>query len=360
MKKILKSVACVLSVVMLFSVAGMVSPKLMPLGPDVVSAASEENSTSTSEESTTTTESATTSQATNVLKVGAKGDAVKNLQTMLNNFGYNLEVDGYFGNLTSEAVKDFQSKNGLTTDGIVGPKTYEVLEAGIESTDSTTKEEVATNDSALRLGKVDYAAHGNKSFAVVVVALAGDKIQDAYIDEFQFMSTDVATGVPNSDGDFGANYADPTVVLASKRVNTEYYSEHMKEEAGATTPLHKSYDAIQTHVKGMTITQLEEELSVNTSEGMVDVVSGATLRDTAGYLQAILAAAKNASENAPIQVDSTVLSNLELGKVNYAAHGNKSFAVTVAAVSGDQIVGAYIDEYQFMSTDVATGVPNSD
>ncbi|PGS46819.1 hypothetical protein COC46_20550 [Bacillus sp. AFS041924] len=36
-------------------------------------------------------------------------------------------MDGVFGILTEKAVKEFQHKNGLVVDGIVGPKTWAKL-----------------------------------------------------------------------------------------------------------------------------------------------------------------------------------------------------------------------------------------
>lgn len=61
------------------------------------------------------------------IKYGSAGETVKTLQSALNRAGYNLTVDGVFGAKTTTAVKDFQSKNGLTADGIVGPKTWDKL-----------------------------------------------------------------------------------------------------------------------------------------------------------------------------------------------------------------------------------------
>lgn len=59
---------------------------------------------------------------------GNNGDAVKAVQFLLvKKYGYSLEVDGIFGPLTVEAVKSFQSKQGLTADGIVGPLTWQKL-----------------------------------------------------------------------------------------------------------------------------------------------------------------------------------------------------------------------------------------
>lgn len=56
------------------------------------------------------------------LRKGQKGDSVKILQRALH-----LVEDGIFGQLTEEAVRDFQRKNGLFPDGIVGQKTWDAL-----------------------------------------------------------------------------------------------------------------------------------------------------------------------------------------------------------------------------------------
>ena len=63
------------------------------------------------------------------LSFGSSGEDVKNLQLRLNETGnYNLETDGVFGSKTQAAVKDYQQKNGLATDGIVGNQTWSSLE----------------------------------------------------------------------------------------------------------------------------------------------------------------------------------------------------------------------------------------
>ena len=68
-----------------------------------------------------------------LLKKGSKGDSVKLLQELLNKHGFNLTVDGDFGNKTEEAVKQFQKHLNLTVDGIVGSKTFEALQAKYEA-----------------------------------------------------------------------------------------------------------------------------------------------------------------------------------------------------------------------------------
>jgi len=65
--------------------------------------------------------------ARNTLQKGSRGEDVKELQTFLNNNGYSLSVDGDFGSNTDAAVRDYQTKNNISADGIVGDKTWGAL-----------------------------------------------------------------------------------------------------------------------------------------------------------------------------------------------------------------------------------------
>lgn len=56
------------------------------------------------------------------IKLGSKGDTVKKLQQLLN-----ITADGEFGIKTDKAVREFQIKNKLTVDGIVGNNTWKAL-----------------------------------------------------------------------------------------------------------------------------------------------------------------------------------------------------------------------------------------
>lgn len=62
-----------------------------------------------------------------MIQYGSSGKDVLKLQQLLNQGGYNIADDGIFGKETQDAVRDYQKKNGLTVDGIVGDKTWAVL-----------------------------------------------------------------------------------------------------------------------------------------------------------------------------------------------------------------------------------------
>jgi len=56
------------------------------------------------------------------LKIGSKGKDVERIQRALK-----VKVDGVFGKQTEAAVKAYQKRKGLVVDGIVGPKTWNML-----------------------------------------------------------------------------------------------------------------------------------------------------------------------------------------------------------------------------------------
>lgn len=87
-----------------------------------------------------------------ILKLGSKGPEVGALQKKLG-----IPVDNDFGAGTDAAVKAFQTKNGLTADGIVGPGTAAKLGGGTTPvpTDKSTafKAGKATKEMMITIGK---------------------------------------------------------------------------------------------------------------------------------------------------------------------------------------------------------------
>ncbi|WP_124065751.1 peptidoglycan-binding protein [Clostridium sp. E02] len=114
------------------------------------------------------------------LKQGSSGSKVKELQKKLIALGYkcgNTGADGSFGAGTSNAVIAFQRANGLTADGIVGKKTWQVLNSG----------EAIDYDSS----KYPLLKQGSKGTPVV-------RLQNLLID------LKYNCGSTGADGDFGS------------------------------------------------------------------------------------------------------------------------------------------------------------
>lgn len=64
----------------------------------------------------------------NVLKKGARGDEVSQLQQGLKQLGFNIQADGIFGDATHNAVIALQTIFGYDIDGMVGPATLKLLQ----------------------------------------------------------------------------------------------------------------------------------------------------------------------------------------------------------------------------------------
>ena len=61
-------------------------------------------------------------------KMGSRGEEVRQIQTALQNQGYDPgSVDGIYGEKTEKAVRQFQKDQGLAVDGIAGPGTLRAL-----------------------------------------------------------------------------------------------------------------------------------------------------------------------------------------------------------------------------------------
>lgn len=89
-----------------------------------------------------------------LLKLGDTGYRVESLQRDLVQAGYTIEVDGWFGAATEQAIRDVQRKAGLVIDGIAGPKTRTALQRG---TDPKALRQIDLVNAAHRLG-ADLAA----------------------------------------------------------------------------------------------------------------------------------------------------------------------------------------------------------
>jgi len=60
-------------------------------------------------------------------QLGSTGKTVKKIQAIFVKMGYQIKVDGIYGENLKNTVIDYQIKHNLNIDGIVGPHTFESL-----------------------------------------------------------------------------------------------------------------------------------------------------------------------------------------------------------------------------------------
>jgi len=368
MKKTLVTVACALTVISTLSFASG-NTRLGSFSVDVVSAATTAApatpatpvKTTTPVKASTTAQTTTFSAATlnisHVVTFGSNWEDVKRLQNSLNTVGYKLNVDGIFGKLTQAAVKNYQEKNSLWADGVVGPKTVASLNTKVASTKPTAP--IAATPEALKvyqgLGHTVAFRNGPGadsekvpvySFTVGMADVSFDadgRILGAYLDAYEVSTPNYdGASMPHFSGwpdKQGYNITDhATGKVTGISVNTKesaaaevngWQTKRQRGESYGMNPANEWYkqmDFYQKFFVGKTIPELEAWFAKNTTAAgrpikasttkqdeldklakltdkekldLVDVVSGATmsLKDPHGdFLGAIEDAYKNRVE----------------------------------------------------------------
>ena len=152
-----------------------------------------------------------------LLKYGSTGNDVKELQSNLNNRGYNLAVDGVFGKNTLNAVQDFQVQNKLQVDGIVGGNTWGSLAQPTQSTTTATKPQT-TPTQPKSYSNVDLSQYNN-----------GFQASDAYNSAVN-KKTEAENAVSNY-GDFEYSQKDLYDAVIDKIFNREKFSYDLNGDA---------------------------------------------------------------------------------------------------------------------------------
>jgi peptidoglycan hydrolase-like protein with peptidoglycan-binding domain len=128
---------------------------------------------------TTTTVEAATFTTTTTLKNGSTGTQVKYLQYGLVGLGYlKGSVDGKYGTATQTAVKNYQSANGLTVDGLAGAKTLSSIKTKVSNIQTKLKNlgyYSGTVDGVYGSGTTTAVKNYQKAKGLTVDGIAGTK-----------------------------------------------------------------------------------------------------------------------------------------------------------------------------------------
>lgn len=105
-------------------------------------------------------------------KFGASGDAVKEIQQRLKDWGYYFgSVDGNYGKETEDAVIRFQIKHNIRIDGIVGAQTAEKLGVSLAGAGSSSGDSRSGSGDVYLLARLVYGeARGEPYTGQVAVA----------------------------------------------------------------------------------------------------------------------------------------------------------------------------------------------
>ncbi len=113
-------------------------------------------------------------------KYGSRGNEVIQIQTKLKRWGYyNGSIDGIYGSKTQSAVRYFQSKNGLTVDGIAGKNTLAAM--GIYSSSSSSGSSSNNSNDLNLLSRLVYGESRGEPYAgqVAVAAVVLNRVKSS-------------------------------------------------------------------------------------------------------------------------------------------------------------------------------------
>ena len=180
---------------------------------------------------------------------GSRGDAVRQLQTALNSRGYSLDVDGIFGDKTRAAVWDYQKRNNLRLDGIVGSETWGSLLSPIVATpgDPVPGRQAmsgVSDDTARRLSELEKGY--TPSQAVTAARAEYDRLYAARPGEYQSSFADQLAELYGQITGRDPFAYDPTRDVTYQRYAADYQRRGkvaMEDTLGRAASLTGGYDS---------------------------------------------------------------------------------------------------------------------
>lgn len=129
--------------------------------------------------------------AQGMLRMGAQGAKVRELQTLLVRAGYPVTVDGDYGPATRDAVKAFQKAQRLARDGVAGPETFRKLEAWRQAPDERPGQQGVTDTREAAEGAGVIVGGGAIEAVRPAIEQAADKT--SYIPGLEWLSAILST-----------------------------------------------------------------------------------------------------------------------------------------------------------------------
>lgn len=152
------------------------------------------------------------------LSYGSSGSEVEKLQNYLNQVGnYGLTVDGKYGPKTQDAVKQYQSSNNLTVDGIAGDETWGSL------SDAVSKNTANNSNNNNAVSTPQDTAHAAPDYSKYSYDASADTAYQQALAALQ----QATSAVPN----YQASYDDQLQEIYNQIVNRDKFSYDLNQDA---------------------------------------------------------------------------------------------------------------------------------
>lgn len=142
-----------------------------------------------------------TATASTSVRRGDSGETVTYIQQRLKTLGYYTgTVDGEFGAGTENAVKAFQSTNGLTSDGVVGTRTMNVLKSDSAKSGTTPSSSSSSSKDTSKATSVparrEYTPSDSGNYGYLELGSSGSSVRKLQnrLAELGYLSSGDVTG----------------------------------------------------------------------------------------------------------------------------------------------------------------------
>lgn len=272
---------------------------------------------------------------------GNTGSSVRELQQKLNQNGYHLDEDGVFGSNTYRAVVDYQKKNKLLVDGVVGDETWgslnKVQQAAVPTKPTTGKDVMkgVSDETYNKLHKLEQGYVPSDEVETAqemrrsIEALQPEKYKSSFEDELSQLYEQIAQRKPFAyDPQTDAQYKNYAYQYA--RRGRDAMEDTMGTAAGLTGGYASSYAQTASQQAYDRYMQKLAELMLQhyTSKANAEQKASGDGRANSG------AAAKTEKKTT---LSSTAMESLRRAMGNYLKGGKKQEAAALAQRYGSRM-----------------------
>lgn len=216
-------------------------------------------------EITSTTTTLIVEECTGENNISIDFTEIKNIQIFLNKYGFNAgDEDGYLGNQTINAIREFQSYAGLYPDGDVGPATRDKMNnwTGCEEKSNFIQNTTTTTQPSNNEDDSDTTSTTTNTTTTTTVPINTETVINenfGYFPSVSLTNNQIQTiikGINNSDSMCGTpfyNNLDSGILNLYQNGNTEYnnYLSNKFEISNSTTEIKSiSNDKITIQING--------------------------------------------------------------------------------------------------------------
>ena len=134
------------------------------------------------------------------LKIGSQGADVEKMQQAFADAGYDIDVDGIFGEQTDAVVRKYQQDHGLDVDGMAGEQTLGKLYQNTQAAPTTTKSKATTTAAAPDYSDYEYDASTDEAYLTALAALQeAEKNMPSYAGTYDAQLEDIYDKIVNRE-----------------------------------------------------------------------------------------------------------------------------------------------------------------